>query len=61
MLGLMLTDALCDKLLHLIKKTGRVYDKPVHRKTLESILYRLRPGIPSEIYLKCSGIGVRFS
>ena len=27
-------------------KTGRVYDKPVHRSTFEGILYRMRVGCP---------------
>ncbi|MEZ8187400.1 transposase, partial [Shewanella sp. 5S214] len=43
---LMLTDARWEKLFHLMKSTGRVYDKPEHRQTFEGILYRLRTGIP---------------
>ena len=43
---LMLTDTHWEKLFHLMKSTGRVYDKPIHRQTLECILYRLRTGIP---------------
>ena len=42
----MLTDARWEKLFHLMKSTGRVYDKPEHRQTFEGILYRLRTGIP---------------
>ncbi|MGI2068437.1 IS5-like element ISSod6 family transposase [Shewanella sp. MF08487] len=43
---LMLTDERWEKLFHLMKSTGRVYDKPEHRQTFEGILYRLRTGIP---------------
>ncbi len=37
----MLTDARLGKLFHLMKSTGRVYDKPEHRQIFEGILYRL--------------------
>jgi transposase len=42
----MLTDQRWEKLLHLMRSTGRIYNKPEHRNTLEGILYRLRTGIP---------------
>ena len=43
---LMLTDdswKLLSKIMHL---TGRIYNKPEHRMTLEGILFRIRTGIP---------------
>jgi transposase len=43
---MMLTDYRWEKLLLLMKNTGRIYNKPEHRKTVEGILYRLRTGIP---------------
>ncbi len=43
---LMLTDDDWDKLSELMKQTGRVYNKPEHRRTLEGILYRMRTGCP---------------
>lgn len=43
---LMLTDALWAKLSQLMHHTGRVYNKPVHRLTLEGILFRMRTGSP---------------
>ncbi|HEY5716010.1 MAG TPA: IS5 family transposase [Psychromonas sp.] len=43
---LMLTDKRWEMLLHLMKSTGRIYNKPEHRNTFEGILYRLRTGIP---------------
>ncbi len=43
---LMLTDKRWEVLLHLMKCTGRIYNKPEHRNTFEGILYRLRTGIP---------------
>ena len=43
---LMLTDALWAKLSQLMRHTGRVYNKPVHRLTLEGILFRMRTGTP---------------
>ncbi len=43
---LMLTDIRWKMLLHLMKSTDRIYNKPEHRKTFEGILYRLRTGIP---------------
>jgi transposase len=42
----MLTDARWEKLLGIMKNTGRIYNKPEHRNTFEGILYRLRTGIP---------------
>lgn len=42
----MLTDKRWEKLLLIMKNTGRIYDKPEHRNTFEGILYRLRTGIP---------------
>ena len=42
----MLTDEYWSKLIRLMLKTGRVYDKPEHRNTFEGILYRMRVGCP---------------
>ena len=42
----MLTNAHWETLFHLMKSTGRVYDKPEHRQTFEGILYRLLAGPP---------------
>jgi transposase len=42
----MLTDELWERLSELMRETGRVYDKPEHRKTVEGILYRMRTGCP---------------
>ena len=42
----MLTDKSWCFLLQKMKNTGRIYDKPEHRMTVEGILYRLRTGIP---------------
>ena len=42
----MLTDQRWQKLLQVMKSTGRIYNKPEHRMTFEGILYRLRTGIP---------------
>lgn len=42
----MLTNAHWETLFHLMKSTGRVYDKPEHRQTFEGILYHLLTGIP---------------
>lgn len=41
----MLTDKRWEKLLQLMKNTGRIYNKSEHRMTFEGILYRLRTGI----------------
>jgi len=41
-----LTDEYWEKLLKLMLYTGRVYNKPEHRKTFEGILYRMRVGCP---------------
>ena len=41
-----LTDEYWEKLLKLMFYTGRVYNKPEHRKTFEGILYRMRVGCP---------------
>ena len=42
----MLTDAQWAKLYQLMLHSGRVYNKPEHRQTVEAILYRMRTGIP---------------
>lgn len=42
----MLTDDRWEELFHLMKSTGRVYEKPEHKPAFEGILYRLRTGIP---------------
>ena len=42
----MLTDEYWGKLSELLLETGRVYNKPEHRMTLEGILYRMRTGCP---------------
>ena len=42
----MLSDEYWSKLNRLMLKTGRVYDKPEHRNTVEGILYRMRVGCP---------------
>lgn len=42
----MLTDLRWELLLQVMKSTGRIYNKPVHRMTFEGILYRMRMGIP---------------
>ncbi|WP_426358084.1 IS5 family transposase [Pseudocolwellia sp. HL-MZ19] len=42
----MLTDDRWDKLLLLLRHTGRIYNKTEHRKTFEGILYRMRAGCP---------------
>ena len=44
--GTILTDAYWERLLRLMPYTGRVYNKPEHRKTFECILYRMRVGCP---------------
>lgn len=41
-----LTDNLWKRLTYLLDKTGRVYNKPEHRNTIEGILYRIRTGCP---------------
>ncbi|WP_025672950.1 transposase, partial [Salinivibrio socompensis] len=43
---LMLTDKRWQKLLQVMKNTGRIYNKSEHRMTFEGILYRLRTGVP---------------
>ncbi|EKF9936237.1 IS5 family transposase [Vibrio cholerae] len=43
---LMLTDKRSQKLLQVMKNTGRIYNKSEHRMTFEGSLYRLRTGIP---------------
>ncbi len=43
---LMLTDDLWQKLSLLMLESGRVYNKPAHRMTIEGILYRMRTGCP---------------
>ncbi|EQA02886.1 hypothetical protein HS327_00215 [Glaesserella parasuis] len=41
-----LTDNLWKRLAYLLDRTGRVYNKPEHRNTVEGILYRIRTGCP---------------
>uniref|UniRef100_UPI0013A5A5B6 transposase n=1 Tax=Aggregatibacter actinomycetemcomitans TaxID=714 RepID=UPI0013A5A5B6 len=41
-----LTDKLWEHLAYLLDRTGRVYNKPEHRNTVEGILYRIRTGCP---------------
>ncbi len=36
-----LTDNLWKRLAYLLDRTGRVYNKPEHRNTVEGILYRI--------------------
>ena len=43
---LMLTDDSWRLLSRIMYLTGRIYNKPKHRMTLEGILYRMRTGIP---------------
>ncbi|WP_199609889.1 IS5 family transposase [Flocculibacter collagenilyticus] len=43
---LMLTDDSWKLLSRIMYLTGRIYNKPEHRMTLEGILYRMRTGIP---------------
>ncbi|MBO9490443.1 transposase [Endozoicomonas sp. G2_1] len=42
----MLTDDSWKLLSKIMYLTGRIYNKPEHRMTLEGILYRMRTGIP---------------
>ena len=42
----MLSDEDWERLSQLMRDTGRVYNKPEHRSTLEGILYRMRTGCP---------------
>lgn len=42
----MLTNERWEKLLQIMRHTGRIYNKPEHRMTFEGILYRLRTGVP---------------
>lgn len=42
----MLTDKRWQKLLQVMKSTGRIYNKSEHRMTFEGILYRMRTGVP---------------
>jgi len=42
----MLADEYWKKLSRIMLYTGRVYNKPEHRKTVEGILYRMRLGCP---------------
>lgn len=46
MLRTMLTDERWAKLQQLMNFSGRVYNKPEHRMTIEGILYRMRTGLP---------------
>lgn len=43
---LMLTDGTWNVLSKVMYLSGRIYNKPNHRKTLEGILYKMRAGIP---------------
>ena len=43
---LMLTDKRWKVLYTAMLNTGRIYDKPEHRMTMEGILYRMRTGLP---------------
>ncbi len=43
---LMLTDGTWSVLSKVMYLSGRIYNKPDHRKTLEGILYKMRTGIP---------------
>ena len=43
---LMLTDGTWNVLSKVMYLSGRIYNKPNHRKTLEGILYKMRTGIP---------------
>lgn len=43
---LMLSDAAWNFLSRVMHMSGRIYNKPEHRMTLEGILFRLRTGIP---------------
>ncbi len=42
----MLTDNTWNKIISIMQKTGRVYDKPEHRSTFEGVLYRILTGTP---------------
>ncbi len=42
----MLTDKRWQKLLQVMKNTGRIYNKSEHRMTFEGILYRMRTEVP---------------
>ena len=42
----MLTDKRWAVLSQIMRQSGRVYEKPEHRNTIEGILYRMRTGIP---------------
>lgn len=42
----MLTDKTWQKLSTIMLETGRIYNKPEHRLTMEGILYRMRVGCP---------------
>ena len=43
---LMLTDETWNVLSRIMHLSGRIYNKPEHRKTLEGILFKMRTGIP---------------
>ena len=43
---LMLTDERWEILYKGMLSSGRIYDKPAHRITMEGILYRMRTGLP---------------
>lgn len=42
----MLTDPLWEKIYSIMLRSGRIYNKPEHRMTLEGILFRMRTGCP---------------
>ncbi len=45
-LRIILTDNLWKLLAYLLERTGRVYNKPEHRNTVEGILYHICTGSP---------------
>lgn len=57
----MLTDDLWKKLSLLMLESGRVYNKPAHRMSIEGILYRMRKDVLGEIFHQTLEPGVRYS
>ena len=55
----MLTDELWSKLREILRQ-HRIYDKPLLRKMVEGILYRMRVGCPGEIYLWNLDVGIQY-
>ncbi len=51
----MLTDELWIKVQSIMLESGRIYNKPEHRKTFEGILYRMRTGVPWRDLPECFG------